>query len=67
MIKCQVCETEIEPQEISGFSGLTGLPSPCCNTCVAVMDFTIKSLEDLKVKSLAKRIIDGNTEAGNNH
>ena len=55
-MECIICKTEIENSEVSQFAAYGGLPSPCCEICFEVNDYSIKSLEELAVKSLLKRI-----------
>jgi hypothetical protein len=54
-MKCVVCLTSIEQEEVSQFSAYGGLPSPCCKICFEVNDFRIKSQEELAGKSLLRR------------
>lgn len=56
-MNCIVCDTEIEQIEVSRYAAYGGLPSPCCKICFGVNDHRITCLEELKVKSLAKRIV----------
>ncbi len=56
-IPCAVCETEVTAGEISNFSSFGGLPSPCCVICFEINDYRTKDLQELKIKSLAKRIL----------
>ena len=58
LIKCTVCETKVTQEEITNFASYGGLPSPCCVTCFSVNNYTIKDLQELKIRSLARRIID---------
>ena len=55
-IPCAVCGTEVTAGEISNFSSFGGLPSPCCVICFEMNDYRIKDLEELKIKSLVKRM-----------
>lgn len=54
-MECQVCKTEIEQREVSRFSAFGGLPSPCCKICFEVNDYSIKSIQELQIKSVVKR------------
>ena len=54
-MRCIVCYTEIEQEEVSPFAAYGGLPSPCCKTCFEVNDYSIKSIEELQIKSLIRR------------
>ena len=56
-IPCVVCKTEVTSDEISNFASFGGLPSPCCVICFEVNDYRIEDLQELKIKSLAKRIL----------
>ncbi len=57
-MECSICKTEIEQNELSQFAAYGGLPSPCCNICFEVNDYSIKSLEELAIKSLIQRSIN---------
>ena len=61
-IPCAVCETEVTQEEISNYAAYGGLPSPCCKVCFEVNDYSIECLQDLKIKSLAKRILEKETK-----
>ena len=52
---CIICKIPIELDEVSQYAAYGGLPSPCCNICFEVYDYTIKSLAELMVKSLIRR------------
>lgn len=54
-MECQVCQTPIEQEEVSQYAAYGGLPSPCCEICFEVNDYSIKSLEELAGKSLLRR------------
>lgn len=54
-MKCKVCKTEITDDDVSQFAAFGGLPSPCCNICFEVNDYSIKSLCELAIKSLSRR------------
>lgn len=54
-MKCRVCQIEITYEEVSQYAAYGGLPSPCCNVCFQVNDYSIKSIEELQVKSLLRR------------
>lgn len=60
---CRICNTEITSSEVSQFAAYGGLPSPCCNICFEVNDYTIKSLEELAGKSLLERVKRLNVQA----
>jgi len=57
-MECRVCKTEIEQEEVSQYASYGGLPSPCCKTCFEVNDYSIKSIEELQIKSLIRRAND---------
>ena len=52
---CVICKTPIGDEGMSQFAAYGGLPSPCCHICFEVNDYSIKNLEDLKIKSLLRR------------
>lgn len=54
-MNCQVCQTEIQQEEVSPYAAYGGLPSPCCKICFQVNDYSIKSIQELRVKSLLRR------------
>ena len=54
-IECCICSTPVNQDEISNFAAYGGLPSPCCEICFTVNDYTIKSQEELAAKSLLRR------------
>lgn len=54
-VKCKICGTEVPAEQISQYAAFGGLPSPCCEICFSVNDFTIKSVSELVAKSLLKR------------
>ena len=54
-MKCQVCNTDIEQNEVSQYAAYGGLPSPCCKLCFNTNDYSITSIEKLAAKSLLKR------------
>jgi len=54
-IECVICKTKIIQEEVSNYASYSWLPSPCCDICFSVNDFTIKSLWDLQIKSLLYR------------
>lgn len=54
-MECVVCDTTITNEEVSLFAAYGGLPSPCCKICFEVNDYSIKSLQELKTKSLIRR------------
>ncbi len=54
-MKCLICSTEIEQDEVSQYAAFGGLPSPCCTTCFEVNDYNITSQLELAVKSLIRR------------
>lgn len=57
-MKCLVCGIKIEQEEVSQYAAYGGLPSPCCKTCFNVNDYSIKSIEELQIKSLIRRAND---------
>jgi hypothetical protein len=57
-MECVICQTSITNEEVSQFAAYGGLPSPCCTTCFQVNDYSIKSIEELKIKSLMRRMQD---------
>jgi len=57
-MECVVCKTKIEQEEVSQYAAYGGLPSPCCKTCFEVNDYSIKSIEELQIKSLIRRAND---------
>ncbi len=60
-IPCAVCGIEVTQEEISNYAIYGGLPSPCCKVCFEVNDYSIECLQELKIKSLSKRILNGET------
>jgi hypothetical protein len=57
-MECVICQVSITNEEVSQFAAYGGLPSPCCNTCFQVNDYSIKSIQELKIKSLMRRMQD---------
>jgi len=57
-IYCVICKIGKEQNEISQYAAYGGLPSPCCTTCIEVNDYTIKSLNELMIKSLIRHSED---------
>lgn len=55
-MKCLICDVEITFDEVSQYAAYGGLPSPCCNICFQVNDYSIKSIDELKIKSLKRRM-----------
>lgn len=53
-IKCVICLTKVEQKEISQYAAYGGLPSPCCDICFEVNDYSIKSTSELSAKSLKR-------------
>ena len=56
MITCVVCRIKVKEREISQYAAFSGLPSPCWEICFSVNDYSIKSIEELAVKSLLERV-----------
>lgn len=54
-MKCQICRITITQDEVTQYAAYGGLPSPCCKICFAVNDYSIKTIDELIVKSLMKR------------
>ena len=54
-VTCVVCGTPVPRDEISTVNQYSGLPSPCCDMCVEVRDYTDKSVETVAAKSLLRR------------
>lgn len=54
-VTCVVCQTPVEYSEVSQYAAYSGLPSPCCEICFEVRDYTDKSIHTVAAKSLLKR------------
>ena len=54
-VTCVVCKYVIPASEVSQYAAYGRLPSPCCNICFEVNDFSIKDLGELQVRSLIRR------------
>ena len=61
-MNCVIClqpfGTE-EDQGVSQFAAYGGLPSPCCEHCFEANDYSIKNREQLKIRSLQRRVKAG--------
>lgn len=55
-VKCVICETQVDQEEITQFAAFGGLPNPCCKVCFQVNDYTCKSLVEVCARSLLRRI-----------
>ncbi len=57
---CVVCKQPFSSggsfTEVSQYAAFGGLPSPCCGHCFEANDYSIECLEELRVKSLVRRI-----------
>jgi len=53
--KCVICELPLGDKWASSYAGFGGLPLPCCEHCFEANDFRCKSLDDVKIKSIARR------------
>jgi len=55
-ITCVICYTPVPVSEISQYAAYGGLPSPCCEICFSVNDYTIKTQQQLIERSYKKRV-----------
>jgi hypothetical protein len=54
-MKCVICQFNIGAEGPSQFAAFGGLPSPCCINCFEANDYTCKTTDDVRFKSIARR------------